>query len=196
VSISKKEFDTLRGLPTRPAPSGTERRPLTALVWMSTVFALLLLLGGARSAGPAWSAHLHHGQPGVFVPVTHDCSGEGCSDWTGTFTADNDQRHVRYDVGLSDVDIPDPKGVPAVDTGAPYNVFPVGGGTKWLEYTLMLTIGGLIMAWHVATLLWWWRRRAHLPGYIDTLYQYHGRMARDLAAPLIRLVRRRDPQPT
>ncbi len=60
----------------------------------------------------------------------------------------------------------------------------------------MLTFGGLVMAWHVATFLWWWRRRAHLPGYIETLYQYHGRMARDLAAPLIRLVRRRDPQPT
>jgi hypothetical protein len=45
-------------------------------------------------------------------------------------------------------------------------------------------------------LMWWWRRRDHLPGYFATLYQYHGRMAMGLAAPLIRLVRRRDPQLT
>jgi len=103
---------------------------------LALAFALAVLPFTLRDVGPAWSAHLGHGEPGIFTAYAKSCSPT-CS-WHGDFTADSG--YTRTDVGLASGTqvsyVGD--GVAAVDTGDPKVVYPAGGGTDWIWLTAVL----------------------------------------------------------
>ena len=103
---------------------------------LALAFALVVLPFTLRDVGPAWSAHLGHGEPGIFTAYAKSCSST-CS-WYGDFTADSG--YTRTDVGLASGTqvsyVGD--GVAAVDTGDPKVVYPAGGGTDWIWLTAVL----------------------------------------------------------
>jgi len=106
------------------------------LLTVALAFALAVLPFTLRDIGPAWSAHLGHGEPGIFIAYTETCS-RSCS-WYGNFTADSG--YTRTDVLLASGNQVSHAGevVAAVDTGDPKVVYPSGGGTDWILLTAVL----------------------------------------------------------
>jgi hypothetical protein len=80
--------------------------------------------------GPAFAAHEGEGTPGVFSPQIPNCAQPGCT-WFGQFMANSGK--VKYATLAAGGPAIDQQGVnvPAVDSGAKYTVYPVGGGTAW-----------------------------------------------------------------
>ena len=103
---------------------------------LALAFALAVLPFTLRDVGPAWSAHLGHGEPGIFTAYAKSCSPT-CS-WHGDFTADSG--YTRTDVGLASGTQVSyvGAGVAAVDTGDPKVVYPAGGGADWIWLTAVL----------------------------------------------------------
>src|SRR5215472_8546402 len=80
--------------------------------------------------GPAFAAHEGEGTPGVLSPQIPNCAQPGCT-WFGQFTASSG--NVKYATLAAGGPAIDQQGVnvPAVDSGAKYTVYPVGGGSAW-----------------------------------------------------------------
>ena len=109
---------------------------LWVLLTLTLAFALAVLPFTLRDVGPSWSAHLGHGEPGIFTAYAKSCSST-CS-WYGDFTADSG--YTRTDVLLASGTQVSYVGddVAAVDTGDPKVVYPAGGGTDWIWLTAVL----------------------------------------------------------
>lgn len=133
-----------------------------ALLSLALVFAVATFPFLLRDIGPAWSAHLGHGQPGIFTAYAENCSntrfGTHCT-WYGTFTADNGSSkdgmllasggHI-HQVGDQ---------VPAIDTGDPKAVYPVGGGADWILITVIMALEIAAMIYVPIYLIRKFRRR-------------------------------------
>lgn len=97
---------------------------LTVQVIAAALFASIL-----SYYGPAFAAHEGNGTPGVFTAEIRNCPQPACT-WFGQFAADGRERYVSLAPGgpfVAQAFVT----VPAVDTGAKYAVYPVGGGTAW-----------------------------------------------------------------
>ena len=99
------------------------------------------------NVGPAWSAHLGEGEKGTWT-VTAIIPGSkgGGGTWLGTFTS-NDDTDVRTDVRIESVTYYPGVGgnLSAIDTGAD-DVFPLGGGPSWWEFSIATTVVALLCA--------------------------------------------------
>lgn len=95
----------------------------------------VLLVACGMELGPAWSAHLGHGQRGTWTVTQVLCSGKGCND-LGTFVSANGP-DIRAGIGISrGSSLGVGHSLPAIDTGGDV-VYPAGGGPDWLIYTIM-----------------------------------------------------------
>jgi hypothetical protein len=98
------------------------------------VMCVLLVVCGME-LGPAWSAHLGHGQRGTWTVTQVLCSGKGCND-LGTFVSANGS-DIRVGIGISrGSSLGVGRSLPAIDTGGDV-VYPAGGGPDWLIFTIM-----------------------------------------------------------
>ena len=125
------------------------RRSLTAILMLLPVVVLPFLV---LQAGPAWSAHLGHGQRGIFTAYDESCN-RSCN-WYGTFSGD--EGLVKNDVMIADGTGVSGVGaqIPAVYTGGSgvdEIVFPVGGGSAWIDVTFFI---GLAAAGVAADIAW------------------------------------------
>ncbi len=134
-----------------------------ALLSFALAFAVATFPFMVRDIGPAWSAHLGHGQPGIFTAYAENCSntnfGTHCT-WYGTFTGDNGSSrdgmllasggHIRQ---AGDQ-------VPAIDTGDPKVVYPAGGGADWILITVIMALEIAAMIYVPVYLIRKFRRRA------------------------------------
>jgi hypothetical protein len=113
------------------------------------VMCVLLVVCGME-LGPAWSAHLGHGQRGTWTVTQVLCSGKRCND-LGTFVSANGS-DIRVGIGISRGSSLGVGGsLPAIDTGGDV-VYPAGGGPDWLIYTIMppvLILLCAVWAWTV-----------------------------------------------
>jgi hypothetical protein len=109
---------------------------LPVLLSLALVFVIVVLPFTLRDIGPAWSAHLGHGQPGIFTADTETCS-KTCS-WYGTFISDTG--YTRPDVLFGSGNHISHAGdqAAAIDTGDSKVVYPAGGGTDWILLTGLL----------------------------------------------------------
>ena len=106
---------------------------LTLQILAAVIFASILSV-----SGPALAAHEGRGTPGLFTAEIHNCPQPACT-WFGQFgsqirhqgfVTDGSGRYVTLARGGPFIGQPSVT-VPAVDTGAKYTVYPVGGGTAW-----------------------------------------------------------------
>jgi hypothetical protein len=118
--------------------------------------------------GPAWSAHLGHGQTGTWTVARVACSSEGCKDIGNFVSADgSDARQGVSMNGVSSLGVG--ASLPAIDTGGD-EVYPLGGGNAWLRYAIGTAVAAVFFA------AWVWtvpvkgirrRRAAHQPPLAD-----------------------------
>jgi len=134
------------------------------LLTAALAFALAVLPFTLRDVGPAWSAHLGHGEPGIFTAYTESCS-RSCS-WYGDFTANSG--YTRTDVLLASGNHVSHVGdeVAAVDAGDPKVVYPSGGGTDWILLTALLAAQATAIICVPVYLLRKLRRRLHQAEYL------------------------------
>lgn len=104
----------------------------------------VILVGCAMELGPAWSAHLGHGQPGTWTVTQVLCSAKGCNH-LGTFVSANGS-DIRVGIGISrGSSLGVGSSLPAIDTGGD-EVYPAGGGPDWLIFTIMTPLLILLCA--------------------------------------------------
>lgn len=124
------------------------RWPIMVLV---PFFGLLAFLGAAVFTGPALSAFLGNGTPGVFTAERQTCPDgpEDKCEWHGGFASDDGT--IRHDsVRLAeDVILSGPGAtLRAQDTGGRRAVYLIDGGSEWFGSAFM----GLLS---LAGLIWW-----------------------------------------
>jgi hypothetical protein len=105
----------------------------------------VLLVGCATQLGPAWSAHLGHGQTGTWTVTRVTCvKGKGCGDRGRFVSADGSD--VRTDIPISGgSSLGVGSSLPALDTGGD-EVYPPGGGYAWLAFTIVTPLLILLCA--------------------------------------------------
>ena len=128
------------------------------------VIAVAGLYFGLRDGGAAWKAHNGDGVAGTFVATRAMCkvTGDSCSTIYGTFTPAGGGAE-RTDVVLYEAPESLENGgqVTAIDTGAPYGVFPTGGGTAYIMYSVFAGGGAVAaIAWILIMVSKFRRRRA------------------------------------
>ncbi len=97
--------------------------------------------------GPAWSAHLGHGQMGTWTVTRLACSRGSCND-VGRFVSIDGG--VRSEVGISGgASLGVGESLAAVDTGGD-TVYPPGGGSAWLKITIATSLLVVVCA------VWTW----------------------------------------
>ncbi len=98
----------------------------------------------ALQLGPAWSAHLRHGQAGTWTVVRVACSSKGCNDIGNFASADgSDTRQGVSMDGASSLGVG--ASLAAVDGGGD-GVYPLEGGSAWLRYTITALVLALVFA--------------------------------------------------
>jgi hypothetical protein len=148
----------------RPSPTGPARfsaffrsrwRAVRAPVRLgfSLVIGVVVLLVGAFTLGPAISAAEGHGTHGYYIARSFVCEGyrAGSCHWKGDFARTRGGPAVRTDVefkGHLPADLQPGEVVPAVDTGAPFEVFQPGNRAIWLGALGLTILGGI---WILAT---------------------------------------------
>jgi hypothetical protein len=119
-------------------PIWTRRRILLTAGLTLQVLAAVIFASVLSVSGPALAAHEGMGTPGVFTAESRNCPQPACT-WFGQFVSqtrrqgvvtDGSERYVTLAPGGPFIGRPSVT-VPAVDTGAKYTVYPVGGGTAW-----------------------------------------------------------------
>jgi hypothetical protein len=146
---------------SRPAVIAIELRPrmfdkIMGKIWrwsftiMIPLLCVIAIPFALQDIGPAWSAHLGHGQPGIFAAHTASC--DKTCDWYGTFTGRDGS--VRKGMMLADGGHVTGAGdrVAALYEGTGTTAYPAGGGTDWI-YTTVLLIAGIAAAVFWAVLL-------------------------------------------
>jgi hypothetical protein len=146
---------------------GLNPRDFGRIWWRYIVgLGIWILLGVCIWAlGPAWSAHLNHGQRGTWTVTRIACGKYSCNP-IGRFVSD-DGTDVRDGILMDGNPV---SGVgasfPAVDTGGDV-AFPPAGGARWWLVTLATTLLSVLC------LVWIWtfplkvirrRRRSRLAG--------------------------------
>ena len=110
------------------------------------VLCIFFLVTGVQTIGSDWSAKLGQGVRGTFTARDADPCKANCS-WWGTFTSDDG--HTRRDdvvfagylTGRGDT-------TAALDVGDPRVVYPVDGGSAWLEnIAWMVAATVFLIAW-------------------------------------------------
>ena len=105
---------------------------------------MIMLVYSVLQLGPAWSAHLHHGQPGTWTVTQIACSNKGCNN-LGRFVSANGS-DIRTGIGISrGSSLGVGKSLPAIDTGGDV-VYPANGGPDWLIYTVTTPLAVLLFA--------------------------------------------------
>ena len=124
----------------------------------------------ALQLGPAWSAHLRHGQAGTWTVVRVACSSKGCND-IGNF-ASADGADTRQGVSMDGASsLGAGTSLPAVDAGGD-GVYPVGGGSAWLRYTIATPVLALLFTawvWTFPVVVIRRRRAAGQPSLADAV---------------------------
>jgi hypothetical protein len=99
---------------------------------------LVVLVVCTLQLGPAWSAHLRHGQAGTWTVTRVACGSKGCNDIGNFVSADGSD--ARPGVGLDGVSsLRVGASLPAIDSGGD-DVYPLGGGNAWLRYTIATAV--------------------------------------------------------
>jgi hypothetical protein len=62
--------------------------------------------------------------------------------------------------------------------------YTVLGSSNWMLAAFFFVLSVPYLAWRLATVVWWFRHRTHLPGYTDTLRAYGYQMWLNLIPPL------------
>jgi hypothetical protein len=110
--------------------------------WTSVVvfaiFSIVLIGVSAAHIGPAWAAHLGHGERGTFTAYAKNCSQRPCA-WFGTFTGsggvNSNGLQIASGGNISHVG----QVVPALKVGSgDGEVYPGNGGTDWIYMTLLM----------------------------------------------------------
>jgi hypothetical protein len=117
---------------------------LVAALW-GLAFAVVLLVGGVSTIGPAIRASHNQGTRGSFVAVTEHC-GRGCS-WDGNFVLPDGSvllRNVSFNAGTGEMSAG--QSVAGLDTGDTSVVFPTKDSTQWLTQTFEIAIGVIWLA--------------------------------------------------
>jgi hypothetical protein len=132
---------------------------------------LVVLVVCTLQLGPAWSAHLRHGQTGTWTVTRVACGSKGCNDIGNFVSADGSD--ARQGVSLDGASsLPVGASLPAVDAGDDGDVYPLGGGNAWLRYTIATAVLAVLCA------AWVWtvpvrgirrRRAAHQPPSADAV---------------------------
>jgi len=159
MSRSKTSRDHTSGLsgPTGPARFSAFFRSrwqavrVPVSVGLCLVFGVLILLAGALNLGPAVSAAEGHGTHGYYIARnfvcvdgyrTHTC------EWKGDFVSRPGGPALRSYVefkGHLPSNIHEGEAVPAVDTGAPSEVFQPGNLYSWFFALALTVFGGLFV---------------------------------------------------
>ena len=106
---------------------------------------LVVLVGCTLHLGPAWSAHLRHGQIGTWTVTRVACSSKGCND-VGNFVS-ADGSYARHGVSLDEASsLRVGASLPATDTGDRDDVYPLGSGNAWLRYTTATAVLVVLLA--------------------------------------------------
>jgi len=120
-------------------------------VGLCMVFGVLILLGGALNLGPSISAAQGHGTHGYYTARRFTCFDGYRShycEWKGDFASKPGGPARRTDVefkGHLPANIHEGEAVPAVDTGAPSEVFEPGNRYSWLFALALTVFGGLFV---------------------------------------------------
>ncbi|HET9168806.1 MAG TPA: hypothetical protein VFN97_05190 [Actinospica sp.] len=113
--------------------------------------AALVYLGTAHLS-PAWSAHLGQGRVGTWTVVKTSCAGRsGCTPLGDFVASDGTDLRVHIQMAHGAPATPAAGGsLPAIDTGDPDRVYPIGGGYSWVVYALAALAACLLAP------LWLW----------------------------------------
>jgi hypothetical protein len=134
------------------------RRRLIAALTIAFVAAAtpLLLYFEISALGPAIRAGHDQGIRGTFTAQRYDCGRAYC-EWRGVFVADHGRTRVDdvgYDGGL-------PGGghqgisVPALYSGDPATVYPIGGSNAWIGILLELIATAAVAVLVTGLFVWW-----------------------------------------
>jgi hypothetical protein len=123
----------------------TKSRWARGLILLAAGFVLQVVAAAVIASilsyyGPALAARGGKGTPGVFTAEIRNCPRAACT-WFGQFAADGSEKYVTLAPGGPFISQPFVT-VPAVDTGAQYTVYPVGGGTAWEAPAVGLAAAG------------------------------------------------------
>jgi hypothetical protein len=127
----------------RPLTAARVTRRITQVVFL--ILPLIVIGVSMGDIGPAWAAHLGHGERGIFTAYASNCSQRPCA-WFGTFTsfdgvnvnglqlaAGGDVSHIG-------------QVVPAINVGAGNGeVYPGNGGTDWIYASLIMAAGVVVL---------------------------------------------------
>jgi hypothetical protein len=129
----------------------------TARTWVGIVFSLAVglavLVVGSVTIGPAVSAAEGHGTHGYFTARFVACHRRSGCEWKGDFARSRGGPATRTDLeykGHLPSNVHDGLAVPAIDTGAPYEVFQPGNWTGWLSALGLILLG---LVWVLVTVV-------------------------------------------
>jgi hypothetical protein len=127
-----------------------------ARIGFALALGLVVVLGGAITIGPAASAAEGHGTRGYYIARSYFCHvsphAHTC-EWRGDFTRRPGgpvlRRAVRFN-GQLPAGMHEGEAVPAVDTGAPDEVYTPGNRSAWITALACLVLGGI---WSLAFMI-------------------------------------------
>lgn len=123
------------------------KAPIGVLLWfLIPLFAVIILQDGAREIGPAREAASGHGTHGFFVAEVDHCDNRSVCYWTGNFALPDGLVTRRNVTLFPSGNMYSGEKIPALDTGAPRDVFARSGSTAWIEDLVYIIVGSVVLA--------------------------------------------------